>query len=457
MSEIRPLYPAGALHPIGRCHTVRVTDGGDVGGTGDERFDWDFFVSYTTEDRKWAEWIAWQLEEAGGFRVLVEAWDIVPGMGVVVGVQNGVSRAARTIAVLSEAYTRSPLRTAEWQAAWATDPNGLARKLLVVRVEDCVRPGVLGQVVSFDLFDRSAGEARDELVKWARLAVSGGRAKPAAEPGFPGRFAARAEPAFPAAPRQDPPPTSPGSGPRWPVVRRLAAAATALSVLGGTYLYLRFGREAHASVISGVVSGTVTVAPAAPIDLSAEGTLGWTQWGYIPSDSTQGNQVASSFFTTWSECGCVNQKSGGEPITADLPPGDLASKRYYQPTVAPSWSWEDGSPVRAARDVRSRVFMNINAGALVGFNVTIPASTASRTARIYFAVWDSTAEIDAKFVGDSQPVVISNSFAADTADRFGVCTLTYHASRRDTDLVVTLRVPVGQPDRNIALVAATLS
>jgi len=25
----------------------------------------DFFVSYTSADRTWAEWIAWQLEQAG--------------------------------------------------------------------------------------------------------------------------------------------------------------------------------------------------------------------------------------------------------------------------------------------------------------------------------------------------------------------------------------------------------
>src|SRR5216684_301367 len=39
---------------------------------------WDFFVSYAQPDRAWAEWIAWQLEE-GGYRVLIQAWDMVPG------------------------------------------------------------------------------------------------------------------------------------------------------------------------------------------------------------------------------------------------------------------------------------------------------------------------------------------------------------------------------------------
>ncbi|WP_239309715.1 toll/interleukin-1 receptor domain-containing protein [Frankia sp. Cj3] len=162
-------------------------------------------MSYTEADREWAEWIAWQLEEAGGFRVLVQAWDLVPGTNFVVGMQNGVTRAARTVAVLSEAYGRSQFGTAEWQAAWAADPAGIARRLLVVRVEDCPRPGILGQVVSFDVFDRSPQQAREDLVAWARLAVSGGRAKPTVEPIFPGSTGATAGPTFPAAPLPYPP------------------------------------------------------------------------------------------------------------------------------------------------------------------------------------------------------------------------------------------------------------
>ena len=54
----------------------------------------------------WAEWIAWELEEAG-HRVLVQAWDFVPGSNWIQGMQQGVTRAGRTIAVLSPAYLES--------------------------------------------------------------------------------------------------------------------------------------------------------------------------------------------------------------------------------------------------------------------------------------------------------------------------------------------------------------
>jgi hypothetical protein len=38
----------------------------------------DFFVSYTGVDSAWAEWIAWQLKEAG-YTVTIQAWHFRPG------------------------------------------------------------------------------------------------------------------------------------------------------------------------------------------------------------------------------------------------------------------------------------------------------------------------------------------------------------------------------------------
>ncbi len=38
----------------------------------------DFFISYNGKDKDWAEWIAWQLEEAG-YSVIIQVWDFRPG------------------------------------------------------------------------------------------------------------------------------------------------------------------------------------------------------------------------------------------------------------------------------------------------------------------------------------------------------------------------------------------
>ena len=93
-------------------------------------------MSYTQADRAWAEWVAWILEE-DGHRVLVQAWDFVPGSNWIQGMQAGTRDAARTIALLSPEYLESVYAGAEWQAAWASDPGGEGRKLLTVRVKDC--------------------------------------------------------------------------------------------------------------------------------------------------------------------------------------------------------------------------------------------------------------------------------------------------------------------------------
>ena len=167
-------------------------------GTGaDEPSEWDFFVSYTQADRAWAEWVAWVLEE-DGHRVLVQAWDFVPGSNWIQGMQAGVAGAARTIALLSPDYLKSSYGSAEWQVAWAGDPGGKQRKLLVARVAECERPGLLAGVVGVDLFGRPEAETKARLRTMVSSAAAG-RAKPQAPPVFPGGRAMRREPRFPGA------------------------------------------------------------------------------------------------------------------------------------------------------------------------------------------------------------------------------------------------------------------
>jgi tetratricopeptide (TPR) repeat protein len=159
----------------------------------DDTETWDFFISYTQADRPWAEWIAWQLEERG-YRVLIQAWDFVGGNSWIHSMQEGVTRAERTLAVLSDAYLESVYGGAEWQVAWAADPTGKNRKLLTVRVANCERPGLLGGVVSDDLFDVTQAIARQRLDRLVDGAVAG-RLKPELPPAFPSSLRAVSRPA----------------------------------------------------------------------------------------------------------------------------------------------------------------------------------------------------------------------------------------------------------------------
>ncbi|MCA1695943.1 MAG: toll/interleukin-1 receptor domain-containing protein [Actinobacteria bacterium] len=149
------------------------------------RLPWDFFISYTKSDRAWAEWIAWELDQAG-YKVIVQAWNMVPGSNWVVKMEEAIQYSERTVAVLSNNYLRSIYGKSEWQAAYHSDPGGFARKLIPARVADCARPGLLASIVSFDLFDLgSEAAARTELIRGIKAAVTG-NGKPNTAPGFPG-------------------------------------------------------------------------------------------------------------------------------------------------------------------------------------------------------------------------------------------------------------------------------
>src|SRR5687767_1914859 len=122
----------------------------------------DFFVSYTSADRAWAEWIAWQLE-AEGYTVVVQAWDFRPGGDFVQQMHQVIQEAEQTIAVLSPAYITSAFGGAEWRAVFAKDPTGEGRLLLPVRVEEVEPPGLLKTRTYVDLVDRDAKSARAAL------------------------------------------------------------------------------------------------------------------------------------------------------------------------------------------------------------------------------------------------------------------------------------------------------
>ena len=146
----------------------------------------DFFVSYTSADRPWAEWIAWELEQAAHSTV-IQAWDIQPGSNFVVAMHEATQVAERTIAVLSPAFLESEFCQAEWGAAFREDPTGRERRLLPVRVRACDPHGLPGSIVYVDLVGLEPVAAREALL----AAVSAERAKPVRAPAHPGGAAGK--------------------------------------------------------------------------------------------------------------------------------------------------------------------------------------------------------------------------------------------------------------------------
>jgi tetratricopeptide (TPR) repeat protein len=142
----------------------------------------DFFISYNKKDKDWAEWIAWQLEEAGHSTIL-QAWDFRPGSSFVMEMQKATSGSERTIAVLSPHYLQSNFTQPEWSVAFAKDPTGENGLLLPIRVKECTPEGVLPKINYIDLLNLDETKAKQILLE----GIERGRAKPEKKPDFPGK------------------------------------------------------------------------------------------------------------------------------------------------------------------------------------------------------------------------------------------------------------------------------
>jgi tetratricopeptide (TPR) repeat protein len=162
----------------------------------------DFFVSYTGADKKWAEWIAWTLEEAG-YTTLIQAWDFKAAANFVLNMQEGAANTTRTIAVVTPDYFKSGFTKAEWAAAFACDPTGECGKLIAVRVTDFKPPGLFTANTYIDLVGLDADTAKGKLLTHIESIVKGKRLKPDVKPMFPGTdspITRSARPPFPGTP-----------------------------------------------------------------------------------------------------------------------------------------------------------------------------------------------------------------------------------------------------------------
>lgn len=157
------------------------------------------FISYTQADLAWAEWIAWQLEEAG-HDVILDRWDFVPGSNFVLRMHEATAEAEKTLAILSPDYVKAAYPQPEWAAAFLRDPGGKERKLVPIRVRPCDLSGLLAAVVYLDLVGMDEPSAAKTLLR----VLAENRRKPQEKPLYPGPL--KNAPAFPGAPREIPTP-----------------------------------------------------------------------------------------------------------------------------------------------------------------------------------------------------------------------------------------------------------
>ncbi|WP_327714111.1 FxSxx-COOH system tetratricopeptide repeat protein [Streptomyces sp. NBC_00490] len=144
-------------------------------GASDSTSDQVWFISHAGADRAWAEWVGWQLLDAG-HQVELDYWDWGAGDNFVVKMNAALER-GRLLALFSPAYFEPErFTTPEWTAMVA-----MREKITPVRLSAVEPPAILRQLLCRDLFGLSPVEARRVL-----LEAVDGPSRPTVEPPFPG-------------------------------------------------------------------------------------------------------------------------------------------------------------------------------------------------------------------------------------------------------------------------------
>jgi hypothetical protein len=139
------------------------------------------FVSYTSADRDWAQWIAWTLKEAG-HTTFVHEWEVGAGENIPAWMEERLGEADRMIGVFSDGYTQAIYSRSEHWAAYWNDPEGRKGFLVPVQVGPVAEWPMLAKPLKrLSLIDLHQEAAREALINFLRPP-----APPIEAPRFPG-------------------------------------------------------------------------------------------------------------------------------------------------------------------------------------------------------------------------------------------------------------------------------
>ena len=265
----------------------------------------DFFVSHAGADRAWAEWVAWQLTEAG-YTVELDVWDWAAGRNFVTAMSDALDRCDRVVALFSVAYfDRSRYTTDEWTAAVLHMPGMAEGRLVPVRVEEVPAgqvPAVLRPLVFRDVFGVAEEQARRVLLE----AVATPR-HPDRKPVFPGRGTPGSLSRLGGAG-----PRLPGTMPRiWNVPARNPGFTGRDQLLVAVRERLLAGDRAVVQALCGM-GGVGKTQLAAEYAYRFAGAYDLAWW----VNSEQGGLIGDQFAALGAELGCVEASAGTAAVRA---------------------------------------------------------------------------------------------------------------------------------------------
>jgi formylglycine-generating enzyme required for sulfatase activity len=123
----------------------------------------DFFISYHSSDRPWAEWIAWVLEE-NGYTTRLRHWDFRPDGNIILNLHMAASPGKQQIIVLiSEQYLKTQAPIGEWPDDFNKRLQAASFRLIPMLIEDCQLTGALTTCPTVILSNKTETEAEREV------------------------------------------------------------------------------------------------------------------------------------------------------------------------------------------------------------------------------------------------------------------------------------------------------
>ena len=141
----------------------------------------DFLISYAENNKDWAEWISWYLEEQG-YAVSIDIWDYLPGHNRIYERDRALRQAEQILIVYSNYYQNTLYAQPEWTNAFQKHLNEENRKVFVLCIDGCEREGLLSTIIPIELVGLDVDSARQRLLD----GLKGVRKKPVQEPRYPG-------------------------------------------------------------------------------------------------------------------------------------------------------------------------------------------------------------------------------------------------------------------------------
>jgi small GTP-binding protein len=129
-------------------------------------FNYDVFLSYSSQDKQVVHALAERLKQEG-LRVWLDAWAIQPGDAISLKIQHGLEQSRTLLMCMSRAYFDSEWATLEHHTLLFRDPTNAHRRFIPLLIEDCTMPDIIAQFKYIDWRARS-GEAYETLLASCR-------------------------------------------------------------------------------------------------------------------------------------------------------------------------------------------------------------------------------------------------------------------------------------------------